>query len=836
MRGILALLGLVLFVLVVPAPLPGSTGLSSPGLGVPDATPPASLSKSSPAFVAPSPISTPSGWTNLTPRTGPAPRSDASFAFDDASGYAVLFGGTSTTGFLNDTWSFRGGTWHRLLEPLSPSARASAAVAYDAPSGSLILFGGFNGAYLADTWRFQDGRWSMLSLVTSPPARSSSGLALDPSDGSLVLFGGRSTVDLSDTWAFRGGGWTPVLPVASPPARENATLSEDPGSGSVVLFGGWNGHPLSDTWTFSGNRWTNATAAREPGARAGAGTAYDPIDGYLLVFGGSGATSFNDTWSLRSGSWAQLSPPAAPSRRTNGAMAFDLVDGAVLLFGGTTATGVSGDLWGFRAAGTSMSFQNVTTVTSPLLRTQAGLGYDPAAGSVLLFGGQNHAGNNTTVLYFGDTWTYRAGSWTRHIESVAPSPRRGSMVAFDPVIGSMILFGGTDLTGYLNDTWEFRGNAWTHLATPVAPPPRRSGALAYDPSLSGLVLYGGHNASGGGLKGWYGVFGDTWLFQAGVWRQLHPANSPGPRAEELVAFDPSESELVMFGGYQQNHSHGWEQEMNSTWAFHNGTWTNLTKQIGGPAPGPRDGAGFVYDPATGYIFLFGGDDNTRVPVNGTWALHNDRWTKVCTCAAPMWVVDHATYDAADGYLFTVGGNSPATLLSTFAWAPDPYLSPSATPNPVDANRPALLTAWHGGGLSTETFQFVLPNGTHRSGARNFVTFGTPGNETIALWENDSHAGDLEANVTVVVAAPLSANLSVRPSSVALGRPVAGAGAYSGGVGPFLWNLTSTAPGCGALTTLSFNCTPSSKGTFRFVLTVTDETGNVRTARVSIRVT
>jgi hypothetical protein len=79
--------------------------------------------------------------------------------------------------------------------------------------------------------------------------------------------------------------------------------------------------------------------------------------------------------------------------------------------------------------------------------------YDPALGSVVLFGGLS--GN--TVL--GDLWTYDGGLWTPAGEGVPPTPRGEAATTFDLATGVMVVEGGAifknGAPSGLSQTWFF---------------------------------------------------------------------------------------------------------------------------------------------------------------------------------------------------------------------------------------------------------------------------------------------------------------------------------------------------------------------------------------------
>jgi hypothetical protein len=788
------------------------------------------------------------GWSAIGTGAAPSARSGAAIAFDPLLGGDLLFGGRGTVA-LGDTWLLRGSNWTSIPESTAPSARAGAAMAWDPAGGYLLLFGGSNGSgYDGDSWSFQAGRWVPLAPLVQPSARANSSLALDPTSGHLVLFGGTDGFPLGDTWMFSAGVWTNVGTQSAPPARSSAVLAEDPEASGVVLFSGFSSVPLGDTWEFHDGGWTAVTPTLSPAPRSGAVGAYDPTDGYLVVFGGTGGGALADTWSFRNSSWTLLAPPVHPPALLDAGVTFDPTTGSVVAFGGTANSTVFGATWGYRAAPNASAhydWSEVRSVREPADRTQAGFAFDAADGEVVMFGGQNQAGTNNSTDYYNDTWTYRAGVWTQHNLTPSPSPRRGSMLTYDPAEGALVLFGGSNNTTYFNDTWLYRHGVWMPVPTAVAPTPRRSAGFAFDPELGGILLFGGHNATGG-ARGFYTVFNDTWLWTAAGWARISGGPSPEPRAEPLMTFDPTDGYILLYGGYHQNGTAFDEQELASTWMFQNRTWTNITALVG-TAPSPRDGSGFVSDPATGYILAFAGDDNRLAPIPSVWYFRLGHWALECNpCKTPTWAADHAVYDESDGYLITQGSNksgppptegprtsafAPAATSQglpqrTWAWAAPAFLDLNAYPAATDVGRPVALTGWFGGGTPPWSLSWgghVLLN---LSGPVVVAKFPSTGTIKVSGNATSPGANVTKALLSVVVNATPRASLLLTPSITPLGSPVTVSISARYGTGSLSLLLAGLPPGCPATASKSLVCAPNSSGTFNVTLNATDHLGVV----------
>ena len=105
--------------------------------------------------------------------------------------------------------------------------------------------------------------------------------------------------------------------------------------------------------------------------------------------------------------------------------------------------------------------------------------YDPVHRQTVLFGGTDTSG---TAL--AETWVYDGTTWTNVTPLPgAPNPpaRLWAGMAFDTATGTAILFGGCAkiaCSQYLGDTWSWNGSAWTNMNPSGTPSPRRAPAMA----------------------------------------------------------------------------------------------------------------------------------------------------------------------------------------------------------------------------------------------------------------------------------------------------------------------------------------------------------------------
>ena len=224
-----------------------------------------------------------------------------------------------------------------------------------------------------------------------------------------------------------------------PGYRMDHAIAFDPARRVAVLFGGSHGARLfADTWEWDGQLWVQV-ADTGPTQRLLTGLAYDPVNAQVLLFGGSGpapnGNTFGDTWLWDGQVWLQVED-AGPSPRMHFALATDPVRRRVVLFGGQ-AIGAAGEI---------------------------------------------------TLL--GDTWEWDGTEWTQR-DDVGPSRRAGATMAYDPVDGRLLLFGGSD--GALrDDTWGWDGSHWKQIAD-IGPRPRIGHAMASHGS--GVIVFGGQNVT-----------------------------------------------------------------------------------------------------------------------------------------------------------------------------------------------------------------------------------------------------------------------------------------------------------------------------------------------------
>jgi hypothetical protein len=261
--------------------------------------------------------------------------------------------------------------------------------------------------------------------------------------------------------------------------------------------------------------------------------AHDYTHHQFLLFGGTyGSPRFNDTWLLASDGFIDENPKAFPAARISSASAYDPVNREYVLFGGRVQQAnpaacspgavpaqlqteyFCSDTWVYNF----QTWVKTTPALSPSAREGHAMVYDSAHSQVVLFGG-TAAGSSTPL---NDTWIWNGTTWTQAKPVHSPPARLWHSMAYDPVHGEVILFGGDSGTQFLNDTWIWNGTDWQAARPqPTNPALRTSAALDYDATTGDMVLFSGTtwNSQRNGTPAL-----DSWSWDGTLWKQLPATN------------------------------------------------------------------------------------------------------------------------------------------------------------------------------------------------------------------------------------------------------------------------------------------------------------------------
>jgi hypothetical protein len=327
--------------------------------------------------------------------------------------------------------------------------------------------------------------------------------------------------------AMDSSWWTPWIPSAPPPYRAGFSYVFDPVRNRMILFGGVAPGAVfqNDTWALSLSdppAWGELTpSGGPPPGRSLDSAIYDPVRDRMIIFGGAGANTglnhyLNDVWALDlSGTpqWTQILASGGPSSRGLHSAIYDPMNDRMLVYGGLDGFSSLGDLWALSLSGTPAWAQLTPSGMGPSTRYAHRAIYDPILNSMMMFGGVLFTTFPTfSSTNLNDTWSLSlSGSpaWSQvSPPDPLPSARNGMSMVYDSARDRVLVCGGADSTGALSDAWALSlsgSPAWTQAAPAGdVPPARTEHAAVYEPSSDQMVIFGGFAGAT--------HLSDTWAF------------------------------------------------------------------------------------------------------------------------------------------------------------------------------------------------------------------------------------------------------------------------------------------------------------------------------------
>jgi hypothetical protein len=242
----------------------------------------------------------------------------------------------------------------------------------------------------------------------------------------------------------------------------------------------------------------------------------------------------------------------------------------------------------------------------------------------------------------GFTWEYdgATGTWTQMMIP-GPSPRREQAMAYDPVRGVGVLYGGLSAVGpltSLRDTWIWHSASgqWTEVNADQ-PAWRRLAGMGYDLKRERIVLFGGCVGQV--------AYADAWALesaQPGQWQPASQAPPLHPRSGSYVVYDSIRDVTVLF-------TRALLSTTSETWEWDGTRW--MLRSTAGPSP--RSSAAMVFDSWRGVTVLFGG---SAAGASGeTWEWDGQEWTLAATSGPPPRWSHAMAFDSARGVTVLFGG-------------------------------------------------------------------------------------------------------------------------------------------------------------------------------------
>ena len=206
-----------------------------------------------------------------------------------------------------------------------------------------------------------------------------------------------------------------------------------------------------------------------------------------------------------------------------------------------------------------------------------------------------------------------------------PAARTNASSAYDPANGTIVMFGGADKSGVLDDTWTWDGSGWQPQHPLASPPAREFAWMGFDPATSRVVLFGGVTCASPGVDDPIGceyqntqtTLADTWTWDGSSWSQLHTAQSPPVFSFEGdfggMAGDATHHNLILV-----TYSPPDPARLVQSWTLRNRDWQRLQSRHSPPAiafSGPS------YDAVTGRLIVQQLGDGR----DSTWSWNGSDW-------------------------------------------------------------------------------------------------------------------------------------------------------------------------------------------------------------------
>lgn len=196
-------------------------------------------------------------------------------------------------------------------------------------------------------------------------------------------------------------------------------------------------------------------------------------------------------------------------------------------------------------------WQDMKPSVSPSPRCGQGMEYDIESDRTIMFGGFGCQSPNDPA--FNDTWAYdyKSNNWTKMNPDTTPSQRMYFSTTYDQYNDRVVIWGGRLLKPISDNniwTYNFNKDSWQFMENKGGPQkPLAYPSIVYRTKLKDIILFGGAILEAP-YKGT--PLNTTWSYnlKQNKWTQIFPKNSPPPRANHSMTYDPRRNEIILFGG------------------------------------------------------------------------------------------------------------------------------------------------------------------------------------------------------------------------------------------------------------------------------------------------
>ena len=167
-------------------------------------------------------------------------------------------------------------------------------------------------------------------------------------------------------------------------------------------------------------------------------------------------------------------------------------------------------------------------------------------------------------------------------------------------------------------------------------------SAAYDPEDSELIMYGGVDVAA------FCDFDVTWLRTGGVWRQYRTSQNPPAIIGAAMAYDAASGQVIMFGGTES-----FGDTVAGTWLWNGSNW-HLAKPL--TKPPAMSFTAMAYDEAIGQVIMIGSGNIPESATNPyeTWAWNGRNWVALHPSQELPKRLVYILVNVSDGRLLAIG--------------------------------------------------------------------------------------------------------------------------------------------------------------------------------------
>ena len=294
--------------------------------------------------------------------------------------------------------------------------------------------------------------------------------------------------------------------------------------------------------------------------------------------------------------------------------------------------------------------------------------YDPVRESVMLYEGASWEDEYT---FYDDMWEYEydSGLWLEVQMSNTPSGRFNAMVSYIPERHQLFLFGGFSRNERISDTWilDLETMAWTELDPVDTPSPRSDSSVSYDPENDVVILFSGYRNDEVKTQ-------QTWVysFEEENWVEMFPENPPLHQYGHFMVYVPETGQHLMYPGHWSvlsgsvttQHGYGgdiWEYK------YPENEWVEY---VADSRPPGRYWGTVVHDQDENRIVLFGGQGTTDFDDTWSYDLESQSWDPITQGDKPSKRIgSNIAYDPVNKVFVLFGGQSAGSSLAD-TWTMD----------------------------------------------------------------------------------------------------------------------------------------------------------------------